>query len=803
MKPRFSLTLSHEGIGLLHRSKTGWSKVDEVALDDPNLGQALRVMRDTASALEGGGVLTRLVLPESQILYTTIPLGDGDPVAEIGHALEGMTPYKQDEITFDWERQGDSARVAAVAQETLHEAESFALEHRFNPVCFAAMPTEEQFPREPWFGETYAAAKLLPEGETLEHGDTPDPAPKVQEPAPVSELPAPAALPDPAPAPKAQPTPPTPPESPAPAAPAPADSKETPDPKAPAVTAPLPAPETRPVFASRRDGEAPTTASAPNIAPRLHLETAAPADPPKPDLTKRNVGVTAPDAPELAPKRRPGKDAGKTKAAIGAKVLSKVKAKGKGKAKAEVTAKPPAATATASPSTAVADPPPADATSASGFKLFGADAAPPKKSPMLGLALTAVLVVVMVLVALWSMLGSDSPQEAAALLPPPVPEITAPEAQPDTQIAARPTGDAPATIPEPAALPEGAAAPEIVEAPEPVAPPTPEQALAAYATSGIWMLSPTAPQPSGQDVLDDLYIASLDPTVSVQDAIALPPAAIDTPPGVSANPPAQGDRFALDAQGLVSPSPRGTMNPEGVLIYAGQPPLVPPARPATAKPDPVQQAEVAAAQALADKRPRARPDNLAEQNERANLGGRSRTELATLRPKARPVSAQQQAAAASVANIDQQDTPAPDIAANTEAEPQEVFSNSKLAVAVSRNPAARPSNFARTVEKAQQEQARSAASVPAEAKMTPSIPSSASVAKQATLPNAINLRKVNLIGVYGANADRRALVRLKSGRYVKVKVGDRVDGGRVTAISDSELHYQKGNRNVVLKLPRG
>ncbi|MGC9420046.1 MAG: hypothetical protein ACP5EN_13860, partial [Rhodovulum sp.] len=73
----------------------------------------------------------------------------------------------------------------------------------------------------------------------------------------------------------------------------------------------------------------------------------------------------------------------------------------------------------------------------------------------------------------------------------------------------------------------------------------------------------------------------------------------------------------------------------------------------------------------------------------------------------------------------------------------------------------------------------------------------------ATVENAINLRKVNLIGVYGASGDRRALVRLPSGRYEKVKVGDRIDGGRVAAIGESQLRYVKNGRNVVLDLPGG
>ena len=45
--------------------------------------------------------------------------------------------------------------------------------------------------------------------------------------------------------------------------------------------------------------------------------------------------------------------------------------------------------------------------------------------------------------------------------------------------------------------------------------------------------------------------------------------------------------------------------------------------------------------------------------------------------------------------------------------------------------------------------------------------------------------------------------RLSSGRYRKVVVGDRLDGGRVSAIGESELRYTKGGRNMVLKMPRG
>ena len=65
------------------------------------------------------------------------------------------------------------------------------------------------------------------------------------------------------------------------------------------------------------------------------------------------------------------------------------------------------------------------------------------------------------------------------------------------------------------------------------------------------------------------------------------------------------------------------------------------------------------------------------------------------------------------------------------------------------------------------------------------------------------MRDVNLIGVYGRPNDRRALVRLGNGRYVKVKIGSDLDGGNVTAIGDNALSYVKRGETIALQLPSG
>jgi hypothetical protein len=142
-----------------------------------------------------------------------------------------------------------------------------------------------------------------------------------------------------------------------------------------------------------------------------------------------------------------------------------------------------------------------------------------------------------------------------------------------------------------------------------------------------------------------------------------------------------------------------------------------------------------------------------------------------------------------------------------------VLDASRFATAQSARPDTRPRNFARIVRRAESTPAPRDEVAPAEETrvaavasvaprtVSPSVPSKASVARSATVKNAINLRQVNLIGVYGKPSSRRALIRLSNGRYQKVSVGDRIDGGRVSAIGNSELRYTKGGRNVVLQMP--
>ncbi|NJM83945.1 MAG: translation initiation factor 2, partial [Tabrizicola sp.] len=171
MKPTFALDLTEDSIGLLHRTPEGWLPIGEVAFAAPDMAEALSHMRQAALDLSPEGFSTKVVIPNSQVLYTEIEAPGprrGERRKQIIAALEELTPYKGDELVFDWSGSGSRVKVAAVAKETLAEAEAFAVEHQMNVVSFVAAPDPGVYDKEPWFGASDAAPSILPAGEKVE-----------------------------------------------------------------------------------------------------------------------------------------------------------------------------------------------------------------------------------------------------------------------------------------------------------------------------------------------------------------------------------------------------------------------------------------------------------------------------------------------------------------------------------------------------------------------------------------------------------------------------------------------------------
>ncbi|TCO71244.1 hypothetical protein [Rhodovulum euryhalinum] len=966
MKPGFALTLSEDGIGLLHRSKGGWQRLGDVSLDDPGLGETLRLMRNTAEGLATGTLLTKLVIPDSQILYTTLPFSgesQAEKRASLRRGLDGLTPYAVDELVFDWQDLGDgTARLAVVARETLDEAEGFAAQHHFNPVCCVAAPPAGKFDGEAFFGPTALAPGLLGKGQTPQRDG------RAVRPGGMADY---AAGDDAPAAPKSAPRPPSkgkPRAAPA-ASPAIPDAPATSTPADPAVP-----------FATRRRGEGEETRApaerplddAPPAPSRLTLAT------PRPDVP--HGGNTPASLAPAADSREPSPAAGKPLAVdVPARPSS-----GTVQTDRPRPSVAPAGAPSKAPSPPLAAPPRrAAAQTLAEIALGQAKARPGRGNLRLGIALTGALVLAMAAVSIWSLLpeGGEraetpaaAPEVGDALAALPDEPVTAPPAlrTPGTPSVAE---DAPAATPDLAPPEPAPVEPTAPEPPSPAAPFSETDAAEAYASTGLWQVAPEPPAAPPQDRIENLYVAALDPAIRPPDAVDLPDPrrteANDQPLPLQADPPGPDETFVLDERGFIAATPEGALTPEGVMVFAGQPPLLPrgrrpaevddpedsqaratepampegmivadgvevaaipeaapeespatsevaaeppanpepaadpeppavadpapvaapetgvvvvegrpsivpprrpelvvpvtlgrppvtpparpgpeaavpqePAAPEAADPEPapateteagdaaatspVQATETAAAapeaqpeatdlpetavlvadaataMRLAPFRPQLRPEGLVPAAMPAAAPPAAEAPDPGLRPRARP-----EAMAAALA------ARAPELGADIEAALQAALSPEEQAEASAEPEAEEPEpNLARSIRPAARPSdlddrlaatapAAAPAVPPAAAARAPRIPTSANVARQATVENAINLGKLNLIGVYGSSGDRRALVRLPSGRYEKLKVGDRLDGGSVAAIGESQLRYVKNGRNIVLDLPGG
>lgn len=167
MKPNFALSLSFDGLRLMHRIEGGWELVGEVALDDADLTGALARLRAAGQSLSAEPMATKLLLPNEQIKYLSID-STRTSEADVLAALDGATPYALDDLCFDFSKGGGRTYIAAVARETLDEAEAFATEHAFNPVSFVGVPDPFTYMGEPFFSTARAA-----DGGAIERDDGP------------------------------------------------------------------------------------------------------------------------------------------------------------------------------------------------------------------------------------------------------------------------------------------------------------------------------------------------------------------------------------------------------------------------------------------------------------------------------------------------------------------------------------------------------------------------------------------------------------------------------------------------------
>ena len=156
MKPDFALSLSFDGITLLHRTKPGWKIIGTAKLDSAALESDVADIRRKALSLDSRADNVKLVIPNEQIKFIKLLRPDGaqsnDIEAVILDHLQGATPYHVSELRFDWIASKNDLYVAAVAIETLQEAENFAETHSFKPLGNVAIPPKDSFIGEAFFG---------------------------------------------------------------------------------------------------------------------------------------------------------------------------------------------------------------------------------------------------------------------------------------------------------------------------------------------------------------------------------------------------------------------------------------------------------------------------------------------------------------------------------------------------------------------------------------------------------------------------------------------------------------------------
>jgi hypothetical protein len=807
MTINFALSLSFDGIELLHRVQSGWRRIGRVDLASKTFDADLTELRQKAIALTPDRITSKLIIPADQIKFTAIDSTQTNQ-DDIDAKLAGATPYTLDELVVDAERFGGRTHIAAVARETLDEAEAFATAHGFSPVAFVAIPEPFTFQQEVFFGPTSVMPDILGENATVARDDRPvfiagtrlksrllimDDAADYGD----DDL---------------------------------DDLFDTAAAVSPEVVATALKIATQAIWLDAIPVEfwkkpAEVAKTQPALPEPILADTVLP-EPVLAELPLFDL-VIAEVYPSAADRMTP--------------VLTVV-ANG-GSAQAPKLGVPAAARQSQSATQPKSRKPLAIAASIAAAVAIGAlawsqMASSNNTSPtVIGEQLTVAPPTFDVgpIIPEFAATAFGASNIQGTVLPDITP-IEAPEtttAVPDTILAGTPDAvpPSPQLPPEPSGLPDDVTpiATGIVQ--------SPAQAELAYAETGVWQRSPRfLDTPSGAFALSFTTPASLVPPLrTALPNIPTPATLQDFSFTSPATPPSADTTFARDENGFIEATPEGTLTPDGALVFAGLPDLNINLRPKLSQDDldrmvmlaPAPEGVVIIAGTPAITPP-LRPTSLsAVQTEPAAPGtasalggvglaglelqnsGAVALDTATveersvtdLRPKLRPNG---------LAPVTDRGTPdITEILTSIAAEDATLRfdSSTTLAVQASQRPAVRPSGFNNLVAAAAVSQpavaVAPAAPVAAAAPVAPQnyAPVPGGVARAATQEDVISLREINLIGVYGRPNARRALVRLSNGRYVRVEVGSELDGGQVTAIGDEALNFVKRGRTYAIQLP--
>ena len=140
MTSKFLLHLSSDSIDLERVDASGhWHRLGSVSPDIENLSEALANLRQTAVPDAAGPLEVLVALPADQIKGLDLDHTDTSSAA-LQQALAGQTPYEFSELCVDCRPTAKGQTIAAIAQETLEEAEDLTEAFGFKAVGFVALP---------------------------------------------------------------------------------------------------------------------------------------------------------------------------------------------------------------------------------------------------------------------------------------------------------------------------------------------------------------------------------------------------------------------------------------------------------------------------------------------------------------------------------------------------------------------------------------------------------------------------------------------------------------------------------------
>ncbi|MFV0293844.1 MAG: hypothetical protein ACK5II_11795 [Paracoccus sp. (in: a-proteobacteria)] len=176
----FALGFQPDGVQLLHHTGSGWTELSRVSFD-ADLREGLDDFSRRLRAANASGLA--LIIPEDQIFYADLELPPAATTEEaLNIGLDGLTPYSPRDLAVDFTpagaMPGTEVKIAAVARQTLQEAEDFAVRHGFAPDRFVAAPLPDQFPHIPDFGATDLAAEWTRAADLTQLSGTDDTQPE-------------------------------------------------------------------------------------------------------------------------------------------------------------------------------------------------------------------------------------------------------------------------------------------------------------------------------------------------------------------------------------------------------------------------------------------------------------------------------------------------------------------------------------------------------------------------------------------------------------------------------------------------